>query len=56
MTYEVEVKVAASSGGGIRRLKIPAPNEAMALVKAGLELDLQGIARWELIRVTSLVN
>lgn len=54
--FAVEVEVMPSCGGGNRRIEVPAKNPAEAIVKATLALDDEGIDRWTLVRVTSLLN
>jgi hypothetical protein len=54
--FEVEVQIMPSQGGGIRRVKVKAKNQAEALLKATLALDEAGVTHWSLIRVASLLN
>lgn len=45
-----------SCGGGKRRIEVEAKDQVEAIVKATLALDDEGIDRWSLVRVASLLN
>ena len=54
--FAVEVEVMPSCGGGKRRIEVEAKDQVEAIVKATLALDDEGIDRWSLVRVASLLN
>lgn len=54
--FEVEVNVKPSCGGGRRRVKVKAQDQATALVQATLALDQQGVTHFDLISVYKAAN
>ena len=48
--YSVEFQLAASHGGGPRRVVVDANDFGDAIVVAALKLDDEGIDRWSLVR------